>query len=274
MIARVFPRQTALSPTDDDAYFGPPEVGTPHYSEAHISVTFTWDVYRGYELAEAWKTHADKVIVGGVAVDGESLEPFAPGKYLQYGVTITTRGCPNKCSFCLTNKTFIEFEDFPTGNIVQDNNILASSPAHWRRVTDMLKTQHKIRFTGGLEAARLNDSHIDDLRNLKITELWFACDAANALKPLEKIAPKIACFRSKLRCYVLVGKNRSEENERLRKVWRLGFYPFAQLYRDREDSITYTQEDRQWARVWSRPAIYKAVLKREGLYEAKRRTYR
>ena len=150
-IARVFPTKTTMSPDDNDAYFGLPDMFTPQYDEVHISVTFTWDKDNALLLAENWKKHG-KVKVGGVAIDGESDQPFQSGVYLRDGVTITSRGCPNNCSFCQVRKGLIEFDEFPEGHIVQDNNLLACSNRHVDLVFSMLKKQRGIKFSGGLEA--------------------------------------------------------------------------------------------------------------------------
>lgn len=55
MIARVFPRRTAASPTDNMAFFGPPTIENiadcikAVVNEVHISVAFTWDLERAEE---------------------------------------------------------------------------------------------------------------------------------------------------------------------------------------------------------------------------------
>lgn len=263
-IARVFPTRTSLTPTDENAYYDVPDLFTPNYDEVHISVTFTWDIKKVERLRNEW-SRKGKVIVGGVAIDGESVEPFKAGMYLKNGVTITSRGCPNSCSFCQVNKgRLIEFDEFPEGNIVNDNNILATSDRHWDLVISMLKKQRRIEFMGGLEARRLTVKRMDDIRGLKIHRLFFACDSHGAIKSLEKIAPMLNGFhRNKLQCYVLCGKDIGEETERLERVYDLGFLPFAQLYRDRDNSIQYSKEWKQFARRWSRPAIIKSMMKRE-----------
>ena len=61
MIARVFPRKTAMSPTDALAFFGPPTIENiadciqAGVTEVHISVTFTWDLEKAEYLYYAWK---------------------------------------------------------------------------------------------------------------------------------------------------------------------------------------------------------------------------
>jgi hypothetical protein len=98
-------------------------------------------------LAEAWSGYG-KIKLGGVAIDGESDHPFQAGVYLKRGITITSRGCPNKCGFCMVRKGLIEFDDFPEGNIIQDNNIFGLFRSHWRLVLSMLKKQKAIELKG------------------------------------------------------------------------------------------------------------------------------
>lgn len=114
MIARVFPTRTSMCPSDKDAYFGPPDLFTPRYDEVHISCQFTWDKERALKLAEDWRNHG-KVRVGGVAFEGESDQPFKSGIYLKNGITITSRGCPNNCHFCLVKKNSLNLTNFLLG---------------------------------------------------------------------------------------------------------------------------------------------------------------
>jgi len=60
--------------------------------------------------------------------------------------------------------------------------------------------------------------------------------------------------------YVLIGKNREEEEKRLRKVWDIGCMPFAQLYQP----VAYKKYSREWKqfqRQWARPAIIRSMMK-------------
>ena len=260
-IARVFPTKTSYCPDDKDAYFGVPDSITPQYDEVHISCTFTWDIDKAYKLQSSWCSNAKIVRVGGVAINGESTQPFMSGMYLKRGVTITSRGCPNKCSFCMVKNDLIEFDTFPVGNIVQDNNFLACSEQHKDRVYRMLKTQKGVEFKGGLEASRINLKTAEDLRSLRIKSLWLACDNDSNIKQLQKAVDILfnAGFRkSHLYCYVLIGK----EELRLRAVRDMGVMPFAQLYQKPEKHKTeYTREMKQYQRIMSRPAITRNIFK-------------
>lgn len=94
-IARVFPRITNATPTDELAFYGGPGMFPPEVDEVHISCAFTYDLDRAHELAEQWR-HVATVKIGGPALDEPGGE-FIPGRYLKKGYVITSRGCPNSC---------------------------------------------------------------------------------------------------------------------------------------------------------------------------------
>lgn len=78
-IARVFPRKTNMSPTDQLAFFGPPTLDAlaSEINEVHISVTFTWDLERAEELYNDWQMLGVPVEVGGPAFD-DRMGDFTP----------------------------------------------------------------------------------------------------------------------------------------------------------------------------------------------------
>lgn len=260
-LARIFPTKTNMTPVDLHAYSDVPDLFTPQYDEAHISVTFTWDVKKAKELEHGWRNHAKVIKIGGVAIDGESDQPFQAGMYLREGVTITSRGCPMSCSFCLVRKDLIEFDEFPAGNIVNDNNFLACSDRHKQLVYKMLRKQKGIEFKGGIQASRVTAKVAEELRSLSIKTLWLACDTDASLKQLKtatKLLQKAGFKRDHLHCYVLVGR----EEQRLKEVYDIGCLPFAQLYLPPLDhKLEYSAEARRWQRLWCRPALYRHILK-------------
>jgi len=259
-IARVFPAKTNMTPIDKDAYYSYPDLFTPKYDEVHISTVFTWDKERAERLAVAWE-HYGRVKIGGCAYDDRGGE-FKPGIYVRNGITITSRGCPFNCKFCFVPKREgrIRELDIKEGSTIQDNNFLACSKQHRSKVYDMLRTQRAIEFKGGIDARLLTDWDIDQMRGLRIKSLWFACDQKESIKPLRRIVDKLKVFPSyKKRCYVLIGFNKQEEEERLKTVYGLGFYPFAQLYKNGSNK-KYSKDWRNFQRTWARPAAYKSYM--------------
>ncbi len=266
-IIRVFPRRTSLTPRDDYAFVGDPPMIRPKFDEVHVSVTFTWDIKEGKRLQQAWQPYYSAVKIGGPAC-GSEVNEFIPGRYLRQGVTFTSRGCNNKCSFCLVSSRegrLKELKDFPTGHIIQDNNLLQCSRGHLDRVFAMLQSQRAIQFSGGLDTRLITGRIADDLRGLRICQLFLACDTDQSLKPLKRAVKKLSAFpRDKLRCYVMIGyqgESVKQAEDRLEAVWDAGCLPFSQLYQPPEKYIEYPIE---WTKLnwkWSRPAAMKAIHK-------------
>ena len=215
-IARVFPVRTAATPDDPLAYVDcEPGLFPPDVDEVHVSVAFTWDKRRAEQLAESWRSVAP-TSVGGPAYNQPGAA-FVPGRYLKPGYVITSRGCPNKCWFCAVHRREPRLVELPIVNgwNLLDDNILACSERHVREVFAMLKRQrgHRVEFTGGLEAARLQDWHVDLLADLKPAQMFFALDTPDDEEPLRAASRKLlaAGFTAashRLRCYVLIGHPR------------------------------------------------------------------
>jgi hypothetical protein len=127
----------------------------------------------------------------------------------------------------------------------------------------MLKKQRAIEFKGGLEKYRITEKIAEDLRGLKIKTLWLACDQPGGIKALRKavkILHRAGFTQNHIYCFVLIGDDLIENESRLREVYKIGAMPFAQLFRNKDNSISYSKEFKQFARKWSRPAIIKTVM--------------
>lgn len=265
-LLRIFPRLTKMTPTDRFSFVGDPQLPCflpADISEVHISATFTWDIEEAKRLAKAWGQYYPQVLLGGPAFD-DPANSFIAGRYIRQGVTFTSRGCNFDCPWCLVPKREgkIRAITFSAGNIVQDNNLLQCSSSHIDKVFYMLRHQHQIQFTGGLDARLLTESKAEEIRGLRINQLFFSADTKEALKPLEKATKKLQLPRDKIRCYVLLafdGETISKAEERLEAVWKLGAMPFAQLYQPPDKYIYYSKEWKELARRWSRPAIMKTL---------------
>lgn len=267
-IARVFPRKTNASPTDELSFFDEPGMFPPEVDEVHVSVTFSYDISIAERLAKSWSCVAP-VKVGGPAIgDSADCDDFIPGMYLKPGYTITSRGCPNNCWFCEVPRREGGIRELPIhdGWNLLDSNILACSIGHVRSVFEMLKRQpRKAQLTGGLEAAILTDEHVGLLWDLRPDQMFFAYDTPDDLDPLVAAGEKLryADFtRHHMRCYVLIGYPRdtfSAAEQRLLETWSAGFMPMAMLWKGKDGA-----EDPKWGnfqRKWFRSAIIRSRVR-------------
>jgi len=260
-ILRVFPRRTAATPDDDLVRIGYPDLFPPECDEIHVSVTFTYDLPKAEKMAEAWG-HIAPVKIGGPALDDPGGD-FIPGRYLTKGYVITSRGCPNRCWFCMAAKREGDIRELPIteGWNVLDNNLLACSPDHIYRVFEMLSRQtRRAVFTGGLEAARITDNIACRLALLNPRSIYFAYDEPRDVEPLVSAISAMRKTGHKwghsISAYVLIGHQKDDFNSaerRLRFVLSLGVMPFAMLYRD--EAGRTDQKWRRFQREWCRPTI-------------------
>lgn len=252
-IIRVFPRRTKGTPDDPLAFVGwaplpnfRPEPET--IREIHVSTTFTWDVPLAGAMVRDWAGAYPKAPVrtGGPAVS-DSCGAFEPGMYLRRGYVITSRGCPNRCDFCLVPSREGPLRTLPIreGWDVADNNLLACPREHVEKVCDMLERQPKrARFTGGLEAGRLVRMpwFVDRLIGIRFDVAYIAYDRPAQKGAVERAAKMIleaggwsvARGRKKVSCYVLCGyeDDTIEAAEaRLQWVISIGITPFPMWYR-------------------------------------------
>lgn len=262
-IARVFPRVTRATPTDNLAFYDCPPMFDLEIDEVHVSVAFTYDMKRAEWLEMQWRSIGVPVRMGGPAFD-EPGGDFIPGMYLKHGYTITSRGCYNNCWHCAVPKregTLRELTIHDGWNVL-DDNLLACSDGHIDAVFEMLKRQKKRpEFTGGLEAKILKPWHAEKLYEIKTARLYCAYDTPDDYEPLVyagrllqdagfKVSSHIAC------CYVLIGYRGDtfeKAEKRLINTIKAGFMPYAMLYKDKSGCV-----DENWSsyqREWLRPRI-------------------
>ena len=257
-LIRVFPRRTNATPTDELTYVGKPDLFA-EADEVHVSVAFSWDVPEAERLAQLWETVAP-VKIGGPAT-GMAGGEFTPGVYLKPGYVFTSRGCPGRCWYCDVWRREGGIRELPIrdGWNVLDSNLLACSEAHIRAVFAMLaRHKQRPRFTGGLDAERMQPWIAEELRALHTAGLFLAYDKPEDYEPVTEAARMLwaAGFTPeghRIRCYVLIGYQGDtfdKAEDRLRQILRLGLFPMAMLYRDgrHAPSADWREFTRQWAR--------------------------
>ena len=192
-----------------------------HYDIVYMSKVFS-DAYTK-DVPEPMNT--DKVIKGGTGyhihlVDGkevfdkqnhktlpDEIEKMFPDYSIypqfDFAVSMTSRGCPRKCSFChvgskegCISRKCADVKDFWNGQKeirILDPNITACKDkrdlmAQYRETGAMLD------FTQGLDIRCLNDADIDDINHMRLRTLHFAWD-----NPNDDLEQKFRRFASKFR---------------------------------------------------------------------------
>lgn len=260
MTIRVFPRRTKATPTDDMAFVGEPGLFRPEADEVHVSVTFTWDLPEAERLVRSWGRFYPVVKLGGPACDARG-DNFTSGQYLAPGYTITSRGCPNHCSWCLVPRREGGIRELPIaeGWNVLDNNLLACSDTHIEAVFAMLRGQkHRIEFTGGFEADRVTERTIELLKSIRLGQLFLAYDAegrrGGTFAAIQRLRTAGLGLRQ-VRCFVLAARNGDTPEAaaaRCEDVMAAGSLPFMMLYQPDDRYIDYPREWRQLQRKWTR----------------------
>ena len=172
-----------------------------------------------------------------------------------------TRGCVNRCPWCVVprkegalrgNADIEEFLDGRRNAVLLDNNVLASG---WglEQIEKIIRLGVRVDFNQGLDARQI-------ARNPPIAELlsrvkWMRYirmaydstavrdDVRKAIERLKKCGMKPA----KMFFYVLV-REVDDALARIEELDALGCQPFAQPYRDFENKIRPTPEQRRLAR--------------------------
>jgi len=156
-----------------------------------------------------------------------------------------TRGCPNKCSWCIVPKKegdirpYADIEEIIQDRktaILMDNNVLAHEYG-LLQIEKIIKLGIKIDFNQGLDARIIaNDKSIAELlsRVKWIKYIRMACDTKSQMPYIDKALQNLNCFGIKnyrIFVYVLV-KDIDDAYDRVMFLKSMGCNPFAQPYID------------------------------------------
>jgi hypothetical protein len=244
------------------------------YDRLYMSKVFTFEpddlmVYDTKEIVKGGTGYGDYE-----TVLPDEIEHIYPDYSLYntdkaYG--FTTRGCPNKCKFCVVpkkegdirpNAEINEFWDGQKEVILLDNNILASD--HGISQLEWSIGKCKVDCNQGLDARIIaNSEYLQDLlgRVSWVRYIRLACDHKSQMpavkKSVEGIRRKSGMMHNFF-VYTLITNDYDDSLERLnflRNMHRVD--PFAQPYRD----FTKTYNPPQWQKDMARWANMKATFR-------------
>ena len=240
------------------------------YDHIYSSKVFTFTPEDEYLPASADRHGTGR---GDMTTLPDAVEHICPD-YALYGSTraqgFVTRGCPNKCEWCIVPKKegvirdHADVGEFLGGMkevVLMDNNILASEHGV-RQLEKVARLGVKLDCNQGLDA-RLVDTAIAGVlgRVRWIRFLRFACDRAAQMPHVEravKLYRQSAGKKGQIFCYVLV-KEIDDALDRVEFLRTLGVDCFAQPYRDFANNVEPTQDQRNFARWVNHKAIFKTI---------------
>ncbi|HUU89420.1 MAG TPA: hypothetical protein VMX17_16930, partial [Candidatus Glassbacteria bacterium] len=198
----------------------------------YCSIPATWDLPLLLKQFQRTSLLYDSVVVGGPGIYllpdyFKDLEPYVTvGKYYP-GVlqrfnkfaTKTTVGCPKNCKFCPVTTVEPEFQclpDWPDGQLIWDNNLLAAPIEHFDKVIDMLSKYNWSDFAAGLDAQYMDVYHAQRISRLKNCIVRLACDSSKNWDRFYSAVETllIAGFpKSRIRVFSLVGFNEGIDSD-------------------------------------------------------------
>lgn len=230
--------------------------------------------------------NAECVIKGGTGYDYsillpphiDSLQPdytIYPkiDKHTAYG--FLTRGCPNKCFWCIVPKKegavrpYNDVCDIALANrhnlILMDNNILACKDYAMAQFDKIIANGYRVDFNQGLDARLVDDEVARKLASMRwIHSIRFGCDTPKQITEVERAMSLIDSYSEKPKWYLLytiITKDMLESYERISHFRQFNKVRVqAQPYRDFDNP---TQVIPQWqkdmARWANRKELYKTI---------------
>lgn len=181
-----------------------------------------------------------------------------------------TRGCPNKCSWCIVPKKegnirpyadIEEFLDSRKAAILMDNNVLAHEHG-LTQIEKIIRLKVRVDFNQGLDARLITDEIAQLLSRVRwYRPIRMACDTRSQMPHIEtavRLLRKHGATPSAYFVYVLV-KDIPGALERVEFLRDLGCDPFAQPYIDFSGKVSVTKEQRRFARWVNHKAIFNSV---------------
>jgi hypothetical protein len=239
---------------------------------------------------------ADEVIRGGTGYDPTTrlpaeidrmrpdydIYPLVP-KDTAYG--FLTRGCPNKCRWCVVPKKegaihpYMDIEEIATPTrrkvVLMDNNILAAGDYAKEQLQKIISKGYRIDFNQAMDARLVTEEYARLLAQVKWlnNQIRFGCDTQGQIRECERAMELIDRFgfKGNYILYTIINEDLTESYGRINHWWKrmqedikghraARVYPYAQPYRDVNDpKRPIPQWQKDMARWVNMKAIYKTM---------------
>jgi hypothetical protein len=246
-----------------------------HYDILYMSkiFNFTPDDYTPY--------NADTVIKGGTGYDIESHLPdeidrmqpdydIYPNIPSDTAYGFLTRGCPNKCKWCVVPKKegnirpYMDIDEVATETrrkvVLMDNNILAAGDYCIEQFRKIIDRGYAIDFNQALDARLVTDEYARLLAMIKWKEnrIRFGCDTIPQIEECEKAITLINSYgyKGEYFLYTMIQGDLQKDYARIHYWWKRlqenrkhrnggDIYAYAQPFRDpvKKNIIPQWQKD-------------------------------
>lgn len=222
-----------------------------HYDKVYMAKVFNFT-----EDYRQWITNTDQIEKGGTGYDLSKMlsadidrsipdyDLYNVDKKLAYG--FLTRGCPNKCKWCIVPqkegkmKPYMDIEEVAVNGrkniILMDNNVLASDYG-LQQIEKIVRLGLRVDFNQGLDARLVTDDIAKLLAKVKwIKRIRFGCDTPGQIAECERPTALIDKYgyKGEYFFYCILLNDFKEAFTRVNH-WRMKggrFLPHCQPYRD------------------------------------------
>lgn len=208
-----------------------------HCDKVYMSKIFNFS--KDYEYA----VDADEIVRGGTGYDIKSvlpqeiddmqpdfsIYPFVP-QDMAYG--FLTRGCPNKCPWCVVPikegkiRPYWDIEKVANGRkkiVLMDNNILAAGDYAHEQLDKIISLGYKVDFNQALDARLVTEDFAKQLAQIKWidNQIRFGCDTKAQIAECERAMEMINRYGygGKYFLYTMLNDNFQESYDRV-NYWR------------------------------------------------------
>ena len=237
---------------------------TDHYDYVYMSKVFNFSPDYPYVIR-----NADKVVKGGTGYDVNSKLPITidrcqpdysiyPNIPKDYAYGFLTRGCPNKCKWCVVPKKegrihpYMDVDQIAIEGrhklVLMDNNFLAAGDYAREQLNKIIYRGYRVDFNQALDARLVDDSFAEQLAQVKWLDknrIRFGCDTPSQIQECERAMDMIISygFKGEFFLYTMLNDDFWECYHRIYHWWKRlqvarkskqgnCVYAYAQPYRD------------------------------------------
>ena len=191
-----------------------------------------------------------------------------------YAIGFLTRGCINKCSFCVVPKKegkirpYAKWQDIVRKDTKRvhfmDNNVLAC-PYGIEQMKEISKTDYLVDFNQGLDIMLLTDEICEIIKRIKWDSyIRFSCDKEYQLPYFERMVELFKKHKiplSKVFIYVLIQKDLDSAERRVKSLHKMckSFNLYAQAERNEVLGVRPNKAQIEFAQRYVYRGFYKNI---------------